>query len=210
MSEEEEKKEKRQKSYIFDFDHTLFNARDFRQKLGLILEGDPEIESEKIWQAFERGDAKLIDFILSESSNFVFNGVSDALSRLRARKILLTYGSLDFQRLKVQASGLQELFDELYFTEESKILFLQNFFEKERNPKNFVFVNDNYNKRFSENKEVKNTFSEIEVFEVDNYTGDESVFISTFLKRALREQEERENLQKSSSLSLKNNFGKLK
>jgi hypothetical protein len=41
---------------------------------------------------------------------------------------------------------------------------------KKNSDKEIAFINDNYNKRFSENKEIKNAIPEIKIFEVDNYS----------------------------------------
>lgn len=44
MNNQKEKK----KIYIFDLDHTLFDARKFRQDIGRVLANDPEMISEDI------------------------------------------------------------------------------------------------------------------------------------------------------------------
>jgi len=63
---------------------------------------------------------------------------------------------------------LDKIFDEVILTDEYKIDFLKDFVEKNKE-KEIIFVNDNYNKRFSENAEIKKSIPEIKIFEVDNY-----------------------------------------
>jgi hypothetical protein len=41
-------KEHLKKIYIFDLDHTLFNARKFRQDIGTLLSNNPEMIAEDI------------------------------------------------------------------------------------------------------------------------------------------------------------------
>jgi hypothetical protein len=100
---------------------------------------------------------------------YLFPNTKKNLESIAERKILLTFGDLDFQGKKVKELGLEKYFDEVILTDEHKLDFLKDFVEK-NSDKEIIFINDNYNKRFSENEEIKKAIPEIKIFEVDNYS----------------------------------------
>lgn len=175
---------KKEEIYIFDLDHTLFNAKKFREDLGLLIENDKNIISEKIWKAFENKDQKLINFIKNKTKEYLFKNVYDNLEKIKTKKILLTYGNLEFQKLKTNTLCLEKIFQKIIITDKNKINFLIKFAEENKDKK-IIFINDTYNKRFSENKEVGRKIPEITIFEVDNYKSQRKKTISDIFKKIL-------------------------
>jgi FMN phosphatase YigB (HAD superfamily) len=153
---------------IFDFDHTLFNARDLRKDLSLLIVGDENITSELIWEEFSKPKNKISKFLQENAQKYVFPKVKENLGKLKSKKILLSYGNLAFQKKKIENSGLYDLFDEVILTEKNKIKFLPKFYTNNKDKEIFL-INDTYNKRFRENEEIKREIPEINILEVDNY-----------------------------------------
>ncbi len=160
---------KKERIYIFDLDHTLLNAKVLLNDLSLLLSGEFDMISEDIWNHFKLKDEKLIKFLENHLEKYLFDGVVENLKKIKDRKILLTFGDIEFQKKKVEALGLDKVFDEVILTDEHKIDFLKDFVEKNKGEE-IIFVNDNYNKRFLENAEIKKVIPEIKIFEVDNYS----------------------------------------
>ena len=154
--------------FIFDFDHTLFDAQKLRKELGLLIANNKNISSELIWKEFSKPNNKIVKFLQKNAPKYVFPGVVENLQNLKSEKVLLSYGNLQFQKEKIKDSGLYELFDKVILTEENKINFLLEFYQKNKN-KEIYLINDTYNKRFNENEEIKKEIPAIKIFEVDNY-----------------------------------------
>lgn len=161
-------KNTKKKIYIFDLDHTLFDARKFRQDLGVLLANDPGMISEDIWNYFNAKDEKLFDFVWNKADEYVFPTVVEVIKNIEDEKVLLTYGDTDFQDLKVRSLFFDIIFDKVFLTDENKVPFLKDYAEK-NSDKEIIFINDNYNKRFNENDEIKEKIPGINVIEVDNY-----------------------------------------
>jgi hypothetical protein len=107
--------------------------------------------------------------------------VVDSIKNLEGEKVLLTFGNKDFQDLKVKSIFFDTVFDKVFLTDEKKILFLQDFVNE--NPgREIIFINDNYNKRFNENTEIKKSIPKIQVIEVDNYQLDRNIDIKSIFK----------------------------
>lgn len=173
---------KKEKIYIFDLDHTLLNAKKFREDLGLLLDNDKNIISEKIWEIFEKKDEKLINFIKNKTPEYLFPKVKENLQKISAKKILLTFGNLNFQKEKVTALKLSNIFDEIIITDKNKINFLWEFYQSNQD-KEIIFINDTYNKRFNENQEISKKIPEIKIMEVDNYLPEKKKTIQEIFKK---------------------------
>ncbi len=178
------KKTKREIIYIFDFDHTLFNAKSFREDLGILISNDKHVLSEDIWNYFNTKNKKTIDFVINNSKNYLFKNISKNLKKIKSKKILLTFGNIEFQKVKIHSTGLQKFFDNIILVDENKITFLKDFYEKNKDKK-IIFINDNYNKRFNENSEIHDKIPEIEIFEVDNYIKKNKKTIDDFFEKYL-------------------------
>lgn len=174
--------DKKERIYIFDMDHTLFNAKKFREDIGVLLSGDKNIISEDIWNYFNAKDEKLFNFILEKADKYIFDSVYKNIEKIKEEKILLTFGNIDFQNIKVKSTFFDKIFDKVILVDENKITFLKDFYEKNKT-KEIIFVNDNYNKRFNENKEVKEKIPEIKIFEIDNYNKKNKKTIDNFFKK---------------------------
>ncbi len=167
--------------YIFDFDHTLFNAKKFREDLGRLIAGDKNIVSEVIWKEYRKKNKDLDNFLKKNSSDYVFPGVVDFLKKIEVKKVLLSFGDIAFQKEKVKSSGIYYLFDRVVFTLDNKLDFLKKFVKNNRGKK-IIFINDNYNKRFDENREVKRNIPEIKILEVDNYLSERNLSIDKIFR----------------------------
>ncbi len=175
-----------EKIYIFDFDHTIFNARDYRQALGQLIKNSPDISSEEIWEFLNKEPEKLENFMSEQSASFLFPQVKKYLQLLPGQKILLTHGDLNFQQKKVNASGVVDLFDQVEYVapDKSKIDFIVGLLKQKTEINSEIFfINDNYNKRHRvlENDEVRQKFSErIKVIDIDNYDEGTGVSVEEF------------------------------
>jgi FMN phosphatase YigB (HAD superfamily) len=166
---------------IFDFDHTLFNARDLRKDLGLLIADDKNVISELIWEEFSKPKNKINKFLRKNASRYVFPRVKENLGKLKSKKILLSYGNLAFQEEKIKDSGLYDLFEEVILTEENKLKFLPKFYADNKDKEIFL-INDTYNKRFRENEEIKKEIPAIKILEVDNYQPELKITIDDIFK----------------------------
>jgi FMN phosphatase YigB (HAD superfamily) len=61
---------------------------------------------------------------------YLFPKVKERLREIKDKKILLTFGDLEFQSKKVKELGLEKEFDEVILTDEHKLTFLKDFVEK--------------------------------------------------------------------------------
>jgi len=170
------------KIYIFDLDHTLFDAKKFRQDIGVLLANNPEMISEDIWNFFDAKDEKLFTFVWEKADQYIFSEVVKNIKSIPGEKVLLTFGNKNFQELKLKSLFFDTLFDKVFLTDENKIHFLKDFAEKNKD-KEIIFINDSYNKRFSENTEIAKKIPQIKIFEVDNYNKEKEKTISDIFKK---------------------------
>ncbi|MCK5589117.1 MAG: YvcK family protein [Candidatus Pacebacteria bacterium] len=160
--------DKREKIYIFDFDHTLFNTRDQKKVMSVLLEGHENMLSEQMWEYYRKGHKELSKFIKSQSKKFLFKDTIKILEKIKEKKILLSYGDIKYQTEKIYATGIPKYFDSVEIETKNKINFLRKFYGKNKD-KEIIFVNDNCNKRFTENADVKKEFPDMKVIVVDKY-----------------------------------------
>ncbi|HEX9664256.1 MAG TPA: hypothetical protein VGA49_00370 [Patescibacteria group bacterium] len=175
-----------------DFDHTLFNATLFKEKLYDVLSytgfGKEEffeiynqVQSEDGWN-----DYKLIkalkskkDFdenkalislraLIQSTSDYLY---LDAVSFLnlfqnKARLILVSWGDPNIQKDKVLNSGLMKYFDKTIFTSQKKYSLLADYLDKDS--VNF-FINDNP----LENQEVAKIYPDMKILTIKREDGKE-------------------------------------
>ncbi len=135
-------------TYIFDFDHTMFNTNAMRAAFQMELLKHCGITAEQYKNAEavatangalysleahisalsadidtqERARA-VAESIVQRMSEWVYPDVLPALDVLRAKKarlILLSFGNHDWQTLKIAHSGLMDFFDTIEIVEGSK------------------------------------------------------------------------------------------
>lgn len=131
------------KATIFDLDDTLYSEKDYvRSGYKAVALEFPQINAmaDKLWKVFERG-GKAFDEVL-ESENVLSNetkfkclkiyrnhkpnislysGVLEMLSRIkqRGKKLgIITDGRSEGQRSKIEALGIESLFDKIIITDE--------------------------------------------------------------------------------------------
>lgn len=169
---------KKEKIYIFDLDYTIFNAKDFKEDLRKVLgfEKAPDL-SEKIWQVFKENPEKIESVLKNGLEKYLFGNIVEKIKNINQETILLTWGDFDFQKMKVESLGLEKVFDKVFLTEKKKVHFLESFVQQNKD-KEIYFFNDNYNKRFNENKMISEKIPEIKVFEVDNYKNKEKSILN--------------------------------
>ena len=128
---------------IFDLDDTLYSEKDYvRSGYKKIAEVFPQLPdlAEKLWAAFEEG-RPAIDFVLEEAGALteenkakalhayrfqmpeihLYEGVREMLEDIRqtGRKLgIITDGRPEGQRAKIEALGIEGLFDEIIITDE--------------------------------------------------------------------------------------------
>lgn len=134
---------KRCKAAVFDLDDTLFSEKDYvRSGYQAIAAAFPQIErmEEKLWTAFVNG-GKAIDEVLEAENAYtqenkdeclriyrfhaprirLYDGVKEMLTRLKNAGIklgLITDGRVEGQRAKINALGIETLFDSIVITDE--------------------------------------------------------------------------------------------
>lgn len=172
----------KEKIYIFDLDHTLLNARNLREDLGIIIENNRNIESEKIWKIFSSKSGEIENFFRNNIKNYLFPNVLEKIRKIRHKKILLSYGKKEFQKSKIDFLGIKDCFDQIIITEVHKIKTIEKIAQDNKD-KEIFFLNDNYNKRFSENKDISEKIPRIRILEVDNYDEDENKKLENILDK---------------------------
>jgi len=155
------------KLFIFDFDNTLGDA------YGRYGEGNifrtrtlPNIEkATEIYEKYRRGDDDIVVYqrlleeygIADAKEFFIKTGMSEQLfsdvipffKKLRQdpeiKIVILTAGDEEFQKLKVEITGIDKFVDEVYITRErNKIKHIKHLIEKYR-PESTIFVDDRIN-----------------------------------------------------------------
>ncbi len=92
---------------------------------------------------------KSVDEVLSNTTDYLYPGAKRFVEQLRKlgfKVILLTLGNVGWQKVKVEHSGLSELFDETVLTRSNKEMALARFADE---PRPVVVVNDNSEEVFA-------------------------------------------------------------
>lgn len=131
------------KAVIFDMDDTLYGEKEYvRSGYRKIGEAFPQIQGaeEKLWRLFEEKKPAIDEFLKAEGLDtpenkekclhiyryqqpevHLYPGVKEMLERIREKGIslgLITDGRPEGQRAKIQALGLEALFDQIIVTDE--------------------------------------------------------------------------------------------
>ena len=110
--------------FIIDFDDTLFDTRALK---AILAKKSPEDLQEQ----------ELNSLLFSDALSFL-----QYLKTVNQKLILLSFGKIDFQSKKINASGIAEFFDEIIITPDGKELALEKILEQFDNEKDVWFVND--------------------------------------------------------------------
>ncbi|MDF1497985.1 MAG: HAD family hydrolase [Patescibacteria group bacterium] len=131
---------------VLDFDDTIFNTYGLMQEFLKIflIEGFNE---EQFWDVYRQCKKKIgdfdkdifvdliyslknfnkeeinkkIDFIINKSNEFVYRDFFDFVSSFKKEKlILLSFGTTEFQKTKIENSGISKYFSEIIITSRNK------------------------------------------------------------------------------------------
>lgn len=175
---------------VFDFDYTLFDTKKFRysiseafgfsEKYFLETYENYFLYPEKINYNFykhvsfliadhlidrkegERVKKNIIE-LLKRVDDFVFPEVENILKKLKESNnelVLLTYGDIVWQKIKLKNLGIKKYFNRVFITDKPKITSLDNY-KKQKGRK--IIINDNIN----ENLKLKNKFPDWEIYLVN-------------------------------------------
>ncbi|MFH1392212.1 MAG: hypothetical protein ABIG90_00820 [bacterium] len=140
--------------YIIDFDGVLFDVSKFKnacQKQGIDF-SDKIYEKSKTNNIYNpikhlkllgKSKKDLIK-ILKQSKKFLFSGITKKLKKLSKHNklILLSKGSLWFQKQKIKYSGLEKFFNKIYITEISKLEVFQEKIMPKYGQEKMIFIDD--------------------------------------------------------------------
>src|SRR5690349_18709868 len=126
--------------FILDFDDTLFDTHSFKQILPG-LSADLHQESEKIKP-----------LLFPEAVSFL-----EFLQNTNQPLILLSLGENNFQKAKIDITGIAKFFDLVHITADSKELALNAILNDFKNEENIWFIND----KVEETKKVIECFPEL-------------------------------------------------
>lgn len=126
--------------FILDFDDTLFDTHSFKQILPG-LSADLHKESEKIKP-----------LLFPETISFL-----EFLQNTKQSLILLSLGEDNFQKAKINITGIAKFFDSVHIAADSKELALETILNEFKNEENIWFIND----KIEETKKVMASFPEL-------------------------------------------------
>lgn len=177
---------------IIDFDDTIFNTHKMMQELiesfkkaGFTSEEFKEIykrSKEKRGEfdqetaiglfselrPFDRHQvAKELSELLERAEDFVYpDFYKFADSFLRKELVLLSFGSTDFQKIKIENSGLKNYFDKVYVTDKDKVFDLEHIYRKNASDV-IVFIDD----KAEEIDKVKEKFPDVVALKMERPKG---------------------------------------
>lgn len=153
--------------YILDFDHTLFNAQDFKKDLAKAL-GLSLPAWEKSYQKnkkkhknynykeqlkeFDKTQQKKFLKVLDNSKKYLYKDSIQFIRQLGSRRTLLSKGHTGWQAVKIKKCGLNKYL-EVKTTTKSK----KNFIKKLSKKETIFFIND----RGKEIDEIKKAFPDV-------------------------------------------------
>ena len=123
--------------FIIDFDDTLFDTHSFKQVLPNLSE-DLHKESDSIK-----------NLLFPEAVSFL-----EFLKQTNQPLILLSFGEANFQKTKINITGITKFFDSIHITTDAKELALDAILEEFKNEENIWFIND----KIEETKKVVERF----------------------------------------------------
>jgi FMN phosphatase YigB (HAD superfamily) len=152
---------------VLDFDDTIFNTHQLMQEVLAVFNG-LGFQEEQFWDAYKECKKRVGDFdseilinllselksfdkekvsteidsIISKSRNFVYPDFFDFAKNFNKKDlILLSFGTIDFQGMKIKNSGIIPYFQEIIITEKDKTDDLKNILIKNKGEKIF-FIDD--------------------------------------------------------------------
>ena len=152
---------------VLDFDDTIFNTHQLMQE-SLAVFRSLGFQEEQFWHAYQKCKEKVGDFdkeilinllselksfdkkkvnteidsIISKSRNFVYPDFFDFVSGFDKKDlILLSFGTTDFQSIKIKNSGIVSYFEEAIITSNDKAIDLEKIYNKDKKKKIF-FIED--------------------------------------------------------------------
>lgn len=151
---------------VLDFDETIFNTHAMMRELLKIFAKEGFIENQ-FWDIYKECKKKLgdfdkgllvdllyesrvfdknkvsleIDHIIEKSNEFIYQDFFDFISNFKKKDlILLSFGTTDFQKIKIENSGIVKYFDDIIITSRNKADDLKEI-QKKYN-ENLVFIDD--------------------------------------------------------------------
>lgn len=151
---------------ILDFDDTIFNTHQLIQEFFKIFQKEGFTE-EQFWNVYQKNIKEIgsfdknliidllfeinifdkekiqteINFIIKRSEQFVYTDFFDFILKFKKEDlILLSYGAFDFQKIKIDNSGVSEYFSEVIITLKNKADRIEEI--KNKDNETFVFIED--------------------------------------------------------------------
>jgi len=126
--------------FIIDFDDTLFDTHAFKQIL-------PDL-SEDLYQEND----KIKNLLFPDAVFFL-----EFLKETNEPLILLSLGETDFQKIKIDITGVAKFFDLIHITADAKELAINKILNEFKNEENIWFVND----KIEETKKIIQRFPQL-------------------------------------------------
>lgn len=177
---------------IIDFDDTIFNTYLFVQE---IIKHFKRVgfTSDEFKEIYKKSKEKMKDFdqsavvdlffklrpfdkeevveeinaLIERSEEFVYPDFRKfADDRLRKELVLLSFGTTDFQKRKIDNANVNNLFDKVHITDKDKVFYLENIYRS--NPEDLiVFIDD----KAAEIDKVKEKFPDVITIKMERPRG---------------------------------------
>ena len=105
---------------------------------------------EEVLKRFKKINTKVNTLLCTEIKEFL-----DFLHTYKTPIILLSMGALEFQKMKVEKSGIGDMFDEIIFVPKSKVSVVRDISKKYKD-NNIWFINDKVNENIDVQNDIKN------------------------------------------------------
>lgn len=152
---------------VLDFDDTIFNTHFLMHGIAAIFK-EAEFTEKEFFEAYQKCKKRVGDFdkkilinflselksfdkkkvdedidsIISKSSDFVYSDFFNFVNNFNKKDlILLSFGTTDFQGMKIKNSGIASYFQEVIITQKDKTENLKNVLKKDESEKIF-FIDD--------------------------------------------------------------------
>lgn len=111
--------------FIIDFDDTLFDTHSFKQEINYLSE-DLYTQSDKIK-----------NLLFSDAVSFL-----EFLKQTNQPLILLSLGEANFQKMKIDITGIAKFFHSIHITSDAKELAVDKILAEFKNEEDIWFIND--------------------------------------------------------------------
>ena len=152
---------------VLDFDDTIFNTHQLIREFIAVF-SRLGFQEEQFWSAYTKckekaggfdkevlidlfaelksfdkeGVSEKIDFVINRSKKFVYPDFFDFADSFKKKDlILLSFGTNDFQRIKIENTGVPSKFKEVIITNQDKVFDLKDILRKNRKEKIFFIDN---------------------------------------------------------------------